>query len=275
MRIVEFGSGVPVIVIPGIQGRWEWMRPGIEALARQCRVITFSLLDERSCGGDFDERRGFACYVDQVREAIETAGVASAAVCGVSYGGVIAAAFAAAHPERVTSLVLVSALPPSWRADRRVRFYVKAPRLLSPLFCLASLRLYREFAAARRHHGQAVAAAVAHAWTALTHRFSPSRMARRVTLLDRARSGLVDAIRAVDVPTLVVTGEAALDRVVPVVMTRQYLAMWPHARAATIDRTGHLGIVTRPDEFAAVVGPFVIASSEQFQTRRATGRRVG
>jgi hypothetical protein len=50
MQVIDCGHGTPVIVIPGIQGRWEWMSPAIESLASDCRVITFSLCDEPSSG---------------------------------------------------------------------------------------------------------------------------------------------------------------------------------------------------------------------------------
>ena len=43
MNIVDLGSGVPVVMVPGIQGRWEWMKPAVDALAERCRVVTFSL----------------------------------------------------------------------------------------------------------------------------------------------------------------------------------------------------------------------------------------
>src|SRR3990172_5611573 len=183
MKIVDRGGGTPVVVVPGIQGRWEWMKPAIAALAQRCRVITFSLADEPSCGGPFDESRGFWSYVEQVRAALDAAGIGAAAICGVSYGGLIAAAFAARYPERAASLVLVSAPPPSWKPDRRVRFYMHAPRLLTPVFLLASLRMYPEIAAANGGSLRGLAAGLAHAWRVLTHMFSPRRMARRAGLL--------------------------------------------------------------------------------------------
>jgi pimeloyl-ACP methyl ester carboxylesterase len=189
VRIVDRGSGAAVVVIPGIQGRWEWMTPGVDALARRCRVITYSLCDEPSCGGSFDEETGFDCYVEQVREALDQAGVERATICGLSYGGLIACAFAARYPERTRGLVLISALPPSWTPDARVRFYLRAPRLLMPMFMLASLRMYREIAAAHPGAWAGAREAVRHAWNVLTHMFSPSRMARRVHLLARARLG--------------------------------------------------------------------------------------
>jgi pimeloyl-ACP methyl ester carboxylesterase len=231
------------------------MRPAVDALSKRCRVITFSLADEPTCGGRFDESDGFSCYVRQIADALDTLAIERAAICGISFGGLIAAAFAARHPERVRSLVLVSALPPGWSPDARVRFYLRAPVLLSPLFCLASLRMYREIRAASSGFASSVAAAGRHASNVVTHRFSPARMARRVRLL--AGVELERELQHVNVPTLLITGDADLDRVVPVRLTREYLRVWPHARLMAIPRTGHLGLITRPDDFAAAVAPFV------------------
>lgn len=269
MKIVDRGSGTPVVVIPGIQGRWEWMSPAIDALAERCRVITFSLADEPSCGGRFDNSRGFWCYVEQVREALDAAGVQQAAICGVSYGGLIAAAFAARHPERTSSLVLVSALPPAWTPDARVAFYLRAPRLLTPLFLLASLRMYREIAAASAGHARGLVEGLRHGRRVVTHMFSPGRMARRVHLLRPL--DLRDEIARVTKPILLITGEPALDRVVPVGTTREYLQVWPQASVATIARTGHLGLITRPAEFARLVVPFAEQAARESESRRRVG----
>ena len=264
MKIVDRGSGTPIVVIPGVQGRWEWMQPAITALAGRCRVITFSLADEPTCSGTFSEQRGFWSYVDQVRDAMDMAGVARAGICGVSYGGLIAAAFAARHPERTSSLILVSALPPSWKPDRRVRFYLRAPRLLTPLFIVGSLRMYREIAAASP--GRELRAALQHGWRVLTHCFSPYRMARRVRMVDAV--DLLAEVRFVNVPTLVVTGEPALDRVVPVEASLQYAHMWPNTRVETLSRSGHLGLLTRPVAFAELVVPFAEGAAAGVTRRR-------
>src|SRR4051812_20841868 len=105
MNIVDVGSGPPVVLVPGIQGRWEWMKPAVDALAQQCRVITFSLSDESSSGGTFEASRGFENYVDQIGDAMAQAGVKEAAICGVSYGALIAGTFAARHPGRTSALI--------------------------------------------------------------------------------------------------------------------------------------------------------------------------
>lgn len=269
MNLVDVGHGSPIVLIPGIQGRWEWMKPAVDALAQRCRVITFSLADERSAAGSFDAANGFDSYVEQVRAALDQADVKAAAICGVSYGSLIASAFAARHPDRTASLVIVSGIPPSWKPDRRVQFYLRAPRLLSPIFCLASIRLHREIAAATPGVFRGIAASLRHGVTAASHMFSPTRMARRVSMLSRLE--LEPELKGLRMPVLVITGEAELERVVPVHLTRQYLQLWPNARAATLARTGHLGLISRPAEFAQLVVPFVTETAGMTGSRRRIG----
>lgn len=251
------------------------MKSGIDALAARCRVVTFSLADEPSCGSRFDEAAGFGCYVEQVREAMDQAGLERATICGISYGGLIAAAFAARYPERASALVLISALPPTWKPNARVRFYLRAPRLLMPVFMVASLQLYGEMAATHGGVWKPLTQAARHGWNVLTHMFSPSRMANRVHLLARADFAGVNALR---VPALVIAGEEALDRIVPVRATRQYVETWPHARFVIVERTGHLGFITRPDVFADLIAPFAgehAPSAGEGHQAAASRRRVG
>jgi pimeloyl-ACP methyl ester carboxylesterase len=253
MNIIDVGTGTPVVIIPGIQGRWEWMRPAVDALSKQCRVITFSLADEPTSGARFDESAGIWSYVQQVSDALDAKGLREAAICGISYGGLIAAAFAARHAERVSALILMSAIPPSWRPDRRAAFLMRAPLLLSPLFCVGSLRMCPEIFAAKGTL-PGVAFTAQHVGNVLVNMFSPKLMARRARLV--ASLDVERELALVRCPTLVVTGESALDRVVPVALTRDYHRIWPHATEAVLERTGHLGPITRPDEFTRLVVQF-------------------
>ena len=262
MKIIDRGTGAPVVVIPGVQGRWEWMRPGVDALSRHVRAITFSLADEPSAHTHFDAAAGFSNYVEQVREVFDASGLDRATVCGVSFGGLIASAFAARYPTRVSSLILVSALPPSWRPNARLSGYLRHPWLLTPAFCLGSLRFYGEIAAANDTWWRAIAASCGAGVNVLMHMFHPGRMARRVHLL--GSMGRIDAeLSRVKVPTMIVTGEESLESVVPPRVTREYLNIWPHARVETLARTGHLGLITRPHEFAVLIGRFVSESEKK------------
>ena len=90
----------PLVLVPGIQGRWEYMRPAVDALARAFRVITFSLCDEPRPATVRPATR-----LRQLRRAgrrgARQSGIERATICGVSFGGLIALRFAARHPDRV------------------------------------------------------------------------------------------------------------------------------------------------------------------------------
>jgi pimeloyl-ACP methyl ester carboxylesterase len=260
------------VLIPGIQGRWEWMAPAVDALASRCRVITFSLADEPSAECS-SRGAGFDAYVEQVAQALDARGVERAVICGVSYGGLVATAFTRRYPERVAGLALVSAIPPSWRPDARATFFMRSPNLLLPLFLLGSLRLYPEIAAAYDGVLRGVWAAIRQGARSLAHFPAPSRMARRAAIAAEAQ---VDELASVHVPVLVVTGERGLDRVVPAELTAEYTRIWPHATAVTLERTGHLGLVTRSNEWAGIIERFAQGTEAGVKTRNhVQGRRVG
>jgi pimeloyl-ACP methyl ester carboxylesterase len=92
--------------------------------------------------------------------------------------------------------------------------------------------------------------------------FHPGRLARRVHLLSSVQ-GIEAELARVKVPTMIVTGEESLEGVIAPRLTREYVRIWPHARVETLARTGHLGMITRPHEFAALVSRFVSESEEK------------
>ena len=134
MQIIDRGTGAPLVLIPGIQGRWEYMRPAIDELAASFRVVTFPLCGERGSRSRFDVTRGLDNFVDQIDAVLDDRGLARAIICGVSFGGLIALRFAAHRRDRTSTLVLVSTPGPSFRLQRRHRIYARLPRLLGPLF---------------------------------------------------------------------------------------------------------------------------------------------
>ncbi len=254
--MIDIGKGPPIVLIPGIQGRWEWMAPAVEALAARTRAISYSLCGDRGSGCRLDAARGFENYMAQLDGVFEAAGLRRAALCGVSYGGLIAVHYAARHPERVSALILVSAPGPRWRPDQRVMKYVRAPRLLAPLFMVRSPRaVAREVASALPGRRDRWAWRRRHFTYVLRAPVSPVLMAQRIRFaleVDFTKNwGRITS------PTLVVTGEQELDQIVPVETTRDYLECIPGARHVVFSGTGHLGLVTQPARFAEIVCDFV------------------
>jgi pimeloyl-ACP methyl ester carboxylesterase len=98
--------------------------------------------------------------------------------------------------------------------------------------------------------------AVSHLGRALRYPMRPTQMAAWVEAWMGA--DLVSDCQSIRVPTLVTTGEPALDRVVPVASSLDYLRLIPGAEHVQLARTGHLGIVTRPEAYAALVARFAL-----------------
>jgi pimeloyl-ACP methyl ester carboxylesterase len=268
--MIDIGQGPPLVLLPGIQGRWEWIGPTVRALAEVCRVITFSFPGEPASECAHDPGAGFDTFVGQIDDALDKAGLASAALCGVSYGGMVAVTYASRRPDRVRALALVSSPGPGWEPDARARRYMRAPLRAVPAFAVtAAGRLPPEVQAALPSYSKRALFLARHAGRVLTSPMSPRRMADRLRIVDP--SAFRDACAAVTAPTLVVTGEARLDRVVPVESTRRYLDLIRDAVAVELERTGHLGLVTRPREFAGIVGSFVAAHAQD-PDRAGTGR---
>jgi 3-oxoadipate enol-lactonase len=244
------GCGKPLIVVPGVQGRWEWMTPALEALAQHCHTLSFSLPPVRQ----------FEQLLEAIDRILDRAGLASAAICGVSFGGRVAAAYASTRGSRTTALVIVSTPGPSWMPSSLQAGYLEKPWLSTPGFLVTSPgRMWPEIATAIPAWPARLRFVAAHSARILAAPIVPAAMAARMRLplpLD-----LADACRRITAPALVVSGDPALDRVVPVASTREFASLIPGAKYEMMEGTGHIGLVTQPDRFARIVGTFVNANS--------------
>lgn len=240
----------PLILVPGIQGRWEWMYPTVAALdAAEWDVRTFSLQDVR-------ETPYFRHWLARIDALIDETGTDRVPLVGVSFGGVVAAAYTARRPDRVSHLVLVSAPAPHWRLDPRSARYARRPILSSPLFAARAVsRLGPEIMTALPSWRARAAFVTRYFGRTLRWPASPKYMSRWVQEWQAA--DLAATCGGITTPTLLVTGEPSLDRVVPVASSLEYLALIPGARHVTLPRTGHIGLVLHPDEFARIVTAFV------------------
>jgi pimeloyl-ACP methyl ester carboxylesterase len=270
MEIVDRGSGPPLVLIPGIQGRWEYMRPAVDALAACFRVVTFSLdgtvrlqpdtTSEKAPHTTSEKAPDTACnglddYAAQVAAAMDAKGIERATICGVSFGGLIALRFAARYPARCEALVLASTPRPALRLRRRHQIYLRAPWVFGPVFLAESpFRLRPEIVVAIPDPRARLRFALHGLRTLVSAPVSLRGMASRAQLIIGA--DLAADCECITAPTLVVTGEARLDHVVPVEGSSEYTRRIPNARAVVLERTGHLGSITRPDAFTEIVRAF-------------------
>src|SRR5262249_18162970 len=257
---VDVGSGPPLVLIPGVQGRWEYVRPAVDALARSFRVLTFSLCGERGVNRPFNPALGFDNYARQVEDVLDRSGIERAVICGISFGGLAAIRFAATRAARTTALVLASTPGPGWHLRLRHRTYARVPWLFLPLFLAETpLRLRVELASTFPRRPDRWRFAQSQLRILARAPLSAKRMAIRATLIGGV--SLPDECQKITSPTLVVTGERALDRVVPVDGTIAYLRLRQGAAHQVLPRPGHLGPIPRPAAFGSLVRAFVDRSA--------------
>jgi 3-oxoadipate enol-lactonase len=243
----------PLVLIPGIQGRWEWMQPAIDELAKEWRVIPCPLPGEpgarTTVNGSFDS------FVDYVDGVLDAAAVERAVICGVSFGGLIALRYAARRPNRTEALILVSTPGPRWKLKPHLVRYMKWPTLSSPLFFAGAFgRFWPELRVTYPDIRQRVRFCAAAMARVLAAPAIPSRMSRRAKLAEPEQFECDCA--SVKAPTLVITGERDLDRVVKYDETMDYVSLIEGARFQLLEHTGHLGTISTPDRFASIVSRF-------------------
>jgi pimeloyl-ACP methyl ester carboxylesterase len=232
------------------------MAPAVDALARSHRVVTFSLSDGRRAGQE-SGRCGIDIMVDQLEGVLDDRGLARATICGVSMGGRVALRFAARRPERTAALVLVSVPGPSWHLRPSHRLYSRLPWLFAPLFFAGMPgRLREEIAVAIPGRRDRLAFVRRQLLTALRAPVSPARLAAHARLIEGMNSEADCAL--VSAPTLIMSGEASLDHVVPAEGTCDFARLIAGARAMTLVQTGHLGCITRPTAFADALRQFLL-----------------
>jgi pimeloyl-ACP methyl ester carboxylesterase len=254
---------LPIVIIPGIQGHWEWMRPAIEALrSGGGQVSTFSLNEEDGTGDPFDQ------WMVKIDQLIDAAASHRVVLIGVSFGGLVAARYAARHPQRVAALVLVSTPSPRMRLGRFEHLLIRHPLATLPLFALRGVsRLAPEVIAAKSSWPARISFAMSYGWQVMAKPVAPRTMARWAQAWQA--TDLVSECERLTMPTHVITGEPQLDRVVPVRSTLDYLTLIPGATAARLAHTGHVGLVSRPHDFSALVGEFLNAVDDSRSRRSA------
>jgi pimeloyl-ACP methyl ester carboxylesterase len=208
------------------------------------RVIAWSRRGWRPSVTTQSEPRG--TQVDDMTAVLDARGVASAHVIGAAAGGGVAMRFAAAHPARVASLVLVGTILSPEEEDWR--------------------RLYAGLMIARvKDHVPVEFIEIGPSYRATdpdgTRRFAElSAASREAFPAGKAEqpSGFAltfAAMRAIKVPTLLVTGEA--DLYAPPPMQRLFARHMPHAEQVTMPEIGHAPYWEAPAAFNRLLLDFL------------------
>jgi pimeloyl-ACP methyl ester carboxylesterase/DNA-binding winged helix-turn-helix (wHTH) protein len=258
------GDGPPLVKaanwLSHLEYDWEnptWRHWWI-ALSRSHRLIRY---DARGCGlSDWNvdpDTFALDTWVDDLATIVDRAGVDRFDVLGISQGGVVALAYAAAHPERVRRLVLYGTYLRARLARARTEDEVVEAKLQAQL---ARVGWGRDDPTFRRVFAmQFMPDGTLEQWeefAELQRRTTSPENAARL-LESYATVDVTSAAPRVTVPTLVL--HARGDRRVPVEQGRLLAAAIPNARFVTLDSENHILLADEPawTRFLAEVESFL------------------
>lgn len=248
LHVERAGTGPDVVLIhAGIADSRMWAP---QWSAWQTR-FTLTRLDLRGFGRSGPPLGSFS-HAGDVAAALDAAGIDRAHVVGASFGGLVALDLAAAHPERVTRLVLADPpLPGHAWSDEMRGFFAAEETALEAGDLEAATEVNVEFWLPSA--SDAVRAAIR----------EQQLNAFRLQAGDEADDSLLTenlygALPTLDVPTLVLTGEH--DKADFRAIADHLATTLPDARRAVVAGAGHLPSLERPDDFDAAVLPFLEGS---------------
>jgi pimeloyl-ACP methyl ester carboxylesterase len=226
----------------------EWT-PQLDALCDEFTVIAW---DAPGCGGSFDppEDFGLEGYADCLAAFITRLGIDTPHVMGLSFGSSLALALFRRHPDCVRSLVLLSAYA-GWAGS-----------------------LGREEAERRRRWGQSVAdlppsqVVADFAETLFTPEVPPEIVQAELDVMRDFRptgvravanaladADLRDVLPTIDVPTLLVHGDA--DKRAPLEVAEELHARIPGSKLVVIPGSGHMVTLEAPERVNDEVRSFL------------------
>lgn len=250
----DVGRGPPLLLIhgsgPGVSAWANW-RLNLPALAERFRVVAPDMVGfgftDRPAGISY----GMDTWVRHAVGVLDALGIERAHVVGNSFGGALAIALAARHPDRVNRLVLMGSvgvpfpITPALDAVWGYTPSVEQMRRLLDVFAYDRSLVSDELAVLR--HRASVRPGVQEAYAAMF----PAPRQRWVD----AMTTPAEAIAAIDREALVIHGRD--DQVIPLANAHRLLELLPRAQLHVFGRCGHWTQIEYAARFNRQVADFL------------------
>ena len=248
------GDGPFVVLIHGLglhRHMWQWQ---IDSLTAHFRVVTYDLLghgESDDVGGDYQ----MAQMVQQMSELLDHLNIKRCAVVGFSLGGLIAQAFAIAHPQAMQRLVILNSAHN--RSDDQRAGIMKRVRQAAELGPEATVSdaLARWFTDEFANSNADILLKIRQ-WIVANDRQVYPRLYRLLAIGD---AGLEKSISQISCPTLVITGEEDFGN--SPAMAESMAALIPNARAVILPRLRHMALIENARGVNDLIVPFLQGQS--------------
>ncbi|NJM49827.1 MAG: alpha/beta hydrolase [Sphingomonadales bacterium] len=217
------------------------------------RIIRFDQAGHGLTGPDPKDCYTMDCYVDTVDKVAKNRGLTRFILGGNSMGGGISYAYARAHPNKLTGLILVDAsgAPQTKKADLPIGFKIARTPGINRLVQIITPRSIIETSLTQSVSNKAVVtpANVDLYWKML--RREGNRRATGLRFAEYAKREPYTPLTASPIPTLILWGEE--DKLIAASDTRWFAAQFPNSKTKIYKAIGHLPMEETPDESASDV----------------------
>src|SRR6185295_13667691 len=239
----EAGAGEPLILICGLGADLQVWRFQVPELSKRFKVVCY---DNRGAGRTSapDQPYSIAGMADDLAALLDRLKIASAHVLGWSMGGLIAQAFAVAHPRRVRKLILVATtVRPDGFARLAIKNWMNIRRSDMPYEQIIRFTSRWGYSPAlydnEALYEKLMQVAVANPYAQKAHAFL--RQADAVLAFDPG-----DAAKGIRAPTLVLAG--TYDNLIPPYHSERLAQTIPGATLEVM-KGAHAGFVEFPGEY--------------------------
>lgn len=248
LTAVRTGEGRDLVLLHSLLADRYAFDPVLPTLAAKHRVTLFNLPGFH--GSQPAMLALMDAYLAVIEDGFDEFGIAKDSVLiGNGFGGTVALAFALAHPERISKLV-VSDAAAGFPPEGREAFAVMAEKVADGgLGSIAEISAKRVFSPAYlAEHPEKIEER-----KKVLMGIDPKAFQAACKILQEA--DLVPLLHHMKVPTLVVCGE--FDQATPPALNKQIVEKIPGAKYIELPGCGHCPPLEQPEQFLAAIKEFV------------------
>jgi len=251
------GQGPALVFIHGWAASQKFWQYQVRYFAARYRTVTYDL---RGHGESEKPLEGYTVpdHASDLARLIAQLHLSTPILVGHSFGGMIALQYALSHPSDIKALVLVGASPHPV-TSRWQRFQITVLGWI--------IRLSRK-QAAKITKGQLFAPETDDRvidWVNSDSLRTPKRVVL-ACLEATKRFNVIDRIREIAVPTLLVRGQ--YDRATSPALIAHMVRVMPHAARVNVKGAGHNCMLEQPDRFNAALNAFLSPLFQQTSGKR-------